>query len=111
MELQALIQENNSLMKQMLTEFSAIKSKLAGQETDTCSPKEAMSILGITNPRQLTYFYRLGLLDRRKGGKEEEKKKSRFLYYKDELHALAKKIRAKEITIPTMTEMYGWDEE
>jgi hypothetical protein len=108
MELQAVIEQQNSLMQQMLNKLTAIESKLGSQDRDTCGPKEAMEILGLTNVRHLTYFYRIQSLNRRKGSSEGEK--AHFLYYKDECKELARRIRSGEVKIPTMSEMYGRDE-
>lgn len=98
--LEILLENNNNLLKAVLQELQEIKNHANGQDLKTCSPSQAMAIIGVNNSRYLTYFFKAGLLNRRKGG-------TGFLYFKTECQALAEKITNKEILLPNVKGLYG----
>ena len=100
MDLQQALIENNHLMKQMLSEMKGIKEAISKQDVDTCSAKEALTLLGFANERYLTYFFRSNLLNRRKGG-------SGYLYFKNECRALAEKIKQGLVFVPPIRSIYS----
>lgn len=102
MDTQDLLIENNIVMHRILEEIASLRSQITKPtiEVDTCTPDEALKIIGLNNPRYLTYYTKLGLLTRRKGG-------SGFIYYISECREIANKIKNKELMVLSIKEIYG----
>ena len=94
-----LLIEQNNLLKEVLSAVKGLTLHASVGELTTCTPAEAMLIIGVNNPRYLTYFYRQNLLNRRRGG-------GRFLYFKAECRTIADRIALKQIVLPGQAELY-----
>lgn len=97
---EALLEKQNQLLTELLHEIKGLKVQNSVGNVNTCTPEDALVILGYNNPRYLTYFFRKGLLDRRRGGKG-------FLYFKSECKQLADAIRDRKVVVPNIKTMYG----
>lgn len=86
------------LLEKVLIEIQGLRSEMQNSKIDTCSPEDALKILGVNNRNYLKYFIDKGLITRRKGGKH-------FVYYKSECLALADAIRNNNVMIPSIREI------
>lgn len=89
------------LLRALLTEVRGLRGDLKKQETDFCDPEEALTLLGLNNPRYLTFFVNQNLLNRSRGGRS-------FVYYKTECRALAEKLKNKTIIAPPVRELFKY---
>lgn len=88
--LREILRSNQLLLK----ELKNLRSDLVEDKSDACTPKVALSILGLKNARLLTYFSEeVKLLTRQPGG-------SSFIYYKKELQILADRIKTGDVKVP-----------
>ncbi len=88
--LKKILETNQALVKEM----KGLRDDLIGEKSDACNTKTALSILGLTNARLLTYFCdEAKILTRQPGG-------SSFIYYKEELKLLSKKIKSGDVIVP-----------
>lgn len=85
----------------MLTEIKSMRDDMTSQKVDTCSPEEALKILGFNNRGYLKYFIDHQLLNRRKGGKH-------FVYFKSECSQLAEQIRKRIVSVPSIREIFNY---
>lgn len=95
--IETLIASNTAV----IAELKGLRADLKTTNTDTCSPADALAMLGLNNKGYLPYFVGKGLLNRRKGGKS-------FLYFKSECLALADKIRTETIVVPSVRELFNY---
>lgn len=98
--LEELIITQTKVLTEVLHELKEIKTLTLNDDVKTCTSKQAIALLGVNNTRYLTHFFNLGLLNRRKGG-------AGHLYFKAECKALADKLAAKEIVLPSLKDIYG----
>lgn len=82
------------MQKDLLNEIKGLRKDLIAEKSDVCGPAAALVILGLNNKRLLTYFAdELKILTRQPGG-------GSFLYYKEELQLLSKKIKSGDVIVP-----------
>lgn len=91
----------DEILLQVLQQLKELNENIKGNTLTTCQGKEALKILGLKDPRQLTALSNQGLLNRRGGGK------GGFVYYKAELNLLAEKIRQGVVEVPRMKLIYN----
>lgn len=96
MEQTELIETINALRVEVATlngVVGGLQSLINDRLSDDLDAPNALKLLGLNNPRLLTYFYSDGLINRRKGGKG-------FIYKREELNKLKYLIDSKQIEIP-----------
>ena len=96
------LQELQTLQEQIATltvEVRELKTLLVEKNKTFCTSQEALVILGVNNPRYLTYFHTQNLLSRRPG-------KKGFSYSISELNELNNKIKNFQVRMPKASELY-----
>lgn len=91
--------ELERLIKDLIIEIQGLRADLKPTYVDTCTPQEAMVLIGLNNRGYLKYFVDQMHLTRRKGG-------SSFLYFKSECLILNQKIKNGEVTVPIVRSIY-----
>lgn len=97
--LEQILETNNQLMREMLSEIKELRQITQKEKSDVCTSADALIMLGLNNTRYLTYYCKLGVLSRRKGARG-------FVYVKREVRALAEKLNQNKISVPSVKQIY-----